>query len=275
MPPKEEKYEPGDDDLIVEVVGDWVELKHKLLTDYIMASGGARRRHSQAAYIDVFCGPGRSRIRHTRDYIDGSSVAAFKKGNESLAPFTQIEISDIREDLLSAAETRLRTIDAPVRRTPGPAVDAVKAIVAKLNPHGLHLALLDPHNLGTLSFELFRAFAKLKHVDIIVHVSLSDLQRNADRYTSKAQAEFDTFAPGWREAFNHQSMNQSALRSAMINYWSKQVEGLGLPRAEHLELIKGSNNQRLYWLLLLARHPLAHDLWQKVSSAAKQHTLFD
>jgi hypothetical protein len=47
---------------------------------------------------------------------------------------------------------------------------------------------------------------------------------------------------------------------------------LGLPRARHWELIKGDHGQRLYWLILLARNDLAHDLWKKISSAAKAPT---
>jgi hypothetical protein len=64
-------------------------------------------------------------------------------------------------------------------------------------------------------------------------------------------------------------MNQASLRAAIIKYWSDKVLALGLPRAEHCELIKGPGGQRLYWLILLARHELAHSLWSKISSAAK------
>jgi hypothetical protein len=46
-------------------------------------------------------------------------------------------------------------------------------IVQSLDRHGLHLAFLDPYNLGTLSFDLFVELAKLKRIDVIAHVSLS------------------------------------------------------------------------------------------------------
>jgi three-Cys-motif partner protein len=143
--------------------------------------------------------------------------------------------------------------------------------VQSLDPHGLHLAFLDPHNLGALSFDLFVQLAKLKHIDIIAHVSLHDLQRNADRYTSEAHDEFDRFAPGWRDNVGT-NMNQEAFRAALIEYWADQVLALGLPRARHQELIKGDRGQRLYWLILLARHELAHDLWERISSASKAPT---
>jgi hypothetical protein len=64
-------------------------------------------------------------------------------------------------------------------------------------------------------------------------------------------------------------MNQEALRGAIIQYWSDKAMTLGLPRAKHCELIKGMQGQRLYWLILLARHELAHKLWSKISSSAK------
>jgi hypothetical protein len=94
----------------------------------------------------------------------------------------------------------------------------------------------DPHNLGTLSFDLFEALAKLKKIDIIVHVSLSDLQRNVDRYTSEAYAQFDRFAPGWRENIRV-DQNQTSLRAAILKYWTEKVVALGLPRAKLCELI--------------------------------------
>ena len=274
MPPKDEQYQLGDDGLLVEKVGAWAKTKHKLLTDYIQASGGARSNYNQrsgAAYIDVFCGPGRLLIRDTDDYIDGSPVAAFKQGQASPGAFSSIEISDMDAELLDAAHTRLKKLKAPVAPTPGPAVVAMEQIVQRVHPDGLHFAFLDPHNLGALSFDLFKILQKLKHVDILVHVSIADLQRNVDLYTDK---QFDTFAPGWRSAINFKDMNKTALRSAVLNYWYDQVAGLGLTKARHSEEIRGPGNQRLYWLSLFSRDKLAHKLWAAVSSAAKQSDLF-
>jgi three-Cys-motif partner protein len=270
MVQKDEHYSLDEQGLLVENVGPWASDKLKILTDYIQASGAARRRYlgTGAAYIDVFCGPGRSQIRTTGQFIDGSPVAAFKKANGSLAPFTSINISDADPELLATAEKRLLVLGAPVLTTPGPASSAMPKIVQPLNRHGLHFAFIDPHNLGTLSFDLFESLASLKRIDIIVHVSLSDLQRNADRYTSAAHDQFEKFAPGWRDHVGT-DMNQVALRSAIIQYWSDKVMRLGLPRAEHCELIRGIKRQRLYWLIFLSRHELAHSLWSKISSSAK------
>jgi hypothetical protein len=61
----------------------------------------------------------------------------------------------------------------------------------------------------------------------------------------------------------------TALRSEILSYWSEQVTGLGLTRANHSEQIKAPGNQQLYFLSLLSRAPLAHKLWEAISSATK------
>lgn len=270
-----ERYVIGDDGLLVEKVGPWAKDKLEIVSSYVQISGATRRkyRENQPAFIDVFCGPGRSLVRSNGDYIDGSPVTAFKQGKHSVEQFASIEISDLEAELLAAATTRLQKLNAPVRATPGPAVKAIANIVSSVNQYGLHFALLDPHNLGALSFSIIEQLAKLKHIDILVHVSVSDLQRNTDLYSAEVQRQFDEFAPEWRK---HVSLdaNLQSVRASMIGYWSDLVERLELPRAKHTELIKGTGNQRLYWLMLLSKHPRAYEFWDKITSLAREPTMF-
>jgi three-Cys-motif partner protein len=223
-----EKYKVGDDGLLVEKVGPWAKDKLGIVARYVQISGATRRKYQQnsPAFIDVFSGPGRSVIRTSGAFIDGSPVTAFKQGEQSAEPFASIEISDVEPELLAAATTRLKRLKAPVHPTEGPASDAIEKIVSSLNPHGLHFALLDPHNLGALSFSIIEQLARLKRVDILVHVSISDLQRNLDLFSSEVQQQLDQFAPGWR---NHvrRDMNQQSLRAAIIAYF-RPGAGLGV-----------------------------------------------
>jgi three-Cys-motif partner protein len=120
MPQRDpEQYAEGDDGLIVEKVGAWAEEKLKIVTDYVFASGGARKKYlgTGAAYIDPFCASGRSLIRDTSRFIDGSPVAAFKRALESPGRFTSVNISDSDDELLAAATKRLTTLNAPVALT--------------------------------------------------------------------------------------------------------------------------------------------------------------
>jgi three-Cys-motif partner protein len=142
------RYVIGDDGLLVEKVGPWAKDKLEIVSAYIQISGATRRKYRGNAFIDVFCGPGRSLVCDTGEYTDGSPVIAFKQGKYSVERFATIEISDLEPELLAAATTRLKKLEAPVRPMPGPAVEAVANIASSLNKYGLHFALLDPHNLG-------------------------------------------------------------------------------------------------------------------------------
>ena len=77
-----ERYTQGDEGLIAEKVGSWAVDKLKIVTDYVYASGGARKKYAGtgAAYIDPFCGPGRSLIRDTTRSIDGPDRALRRNG---------------------------------------------------------------------------------------------------------------------------------------------------------------------------------------------------
>src|SRR5580693_9485994 len=128
MPQRDpEQYTLGDDGLIFEKVGSWASEKLKLVTDYVYASGGARKKYlgAGAAYIDPFCGSGRSLIRGTTTFIEGSPVAVFKRAVQSPGRFTSINISDGDEELLAAATKRLTALSAPVCPFAGPASESI------------------------------------------------------------------------------------------------------------------------------------------------------
>src|SRR4051812_31372431 len=106
MPVKGEHYWQDENGLWIENVGPWAKEKQKILTDYVQIASATRKKYAHCAFIDVFSGPGRSKTRDSGELIDGSPVAAFKKGQRS-QPFSAIYISDADEDLLRSAHTRL------------------------------------------------------------------------------------------------------------------------------------------------------------------------
>jgi three-Cys-motif partner protein len=111
-------------------------------------------------------------------------------------------------------------------------------------------------------------------MDVLIHVSAQDLQRNLHNYLKSGDTRLERFAPGWRDAVDT-NRSQQGVRAAILEYWSGKIEKLGLPPAKHAELISGvSHNQRLYWLVLAARHELARNLWDKIRSVTRQGDLF-
>lgn len=268
---------PGDDSLPAEEVGAWAREKHELLRRYIDISRAVRRKwigptNAGATYIDLFCGPGRARLRKTGDWIDGSCVAAWKRSVDSGTPFSVVYIADTDAEKLECATERLRRLRAPVVPIHGKSVDTVKQIANRLNPSGLHFVFIDPFNLGAFDFEVVRTLSRFKYIDMLVHVSKMDLQRNLGFNVALQQSAFETFAPGWRNSVNI-NQSQQNVRRDVFEYWRNLVANLGIDASTDMRLITGDRNQPLYWLLLVAKHKLAHKFWSSATDTG-QGSLF-
>ncbi|WP_245316093.1 three-Cys-motif partner protein TcmP [Mesorhizobium wenxiniae] len=267
----------GDDGLPAEDVGFWTKEKHAYLCRYVDMSRSVRSlwtapRKAGATYIDPFCGPGRAKVRETGEFIDGGAVAAWKKSVAGGSPFTKVYIGDLDGKRVDAAEERLRRLGAPVETFVGTAVEAIETLIPKLNPYGLHFAFLDPFSLEALDFRMIRALSGIKRIDILVHIAQMDLQRNMGKNLSGDDEAFETFAPGWESAVN-KDQAQKGVRQEVFSHWRTLVEKLGVWPSTEMKLITGSKNQPLYWLLLAAKHDLAHKFWATASNPSGQTSL--
>lgn len=258
-------------------VGAWAKDKHDRLRKYVDITRSVRKkfvaRSGEATYIDLYCGSGRALIRDTQEKIDGSQLVAFKCARDGGVQFSEIYIADASEESCLAAESRLRAAGAAPTPYIGEAEQTAREIVERLNPHGLHFAFLDPYNLDDLPFTVIETFSRLKRIDMLIHVSAQDLQRNLDAYTRPDDNRLERFAPEWRQ---HVDLNQSQrrIRAAILAFWASKIEGLGLSSAEHAELVTGlERNQRLYWLVMVSRHKLAKEFWDKIRSLSGQGDL--
>lgn len=266
-----------DDGLPVDEVGAWAKEKHDRLLKYVDISRAARRKFVEgsggATYIDLYCGTGRALVRETDETIDGSPLIAFKCAREGGVPFSEIHIADSNEEKCAAAAKRIANAGGRAATYVGPAEDTATRIVARLNKYGLHFAFLDPFNLDDLPFSVIEAFSRLKRIDLLIHVSAQDLQRNLDVYSISENGPLDHFAPGWRTAVSLKQ-SKSATRAAYIAYWASKMEALGLPPALRAELVSGTTkNQRLYWLVFVSRSDFAKGLWDKIRNLSGQGEL--
>lgn len=264
----------GDDGLPVEEVGAWAKVKINSLCRYIAISRGVRAKwlgphKGGATYIDLFCGPGRAKIRRTGEFIDGSCVAAWNESVRSETPFSRVFIADADIERRGYAAERLRRLGAPVFEVPGDATEAAKALETELSSRGLHFAFIDPYNLGAFNFAVVRSLAKFKYIDMLVHVSKMDLQRNVGLNVAAQRSAFDHFAPGWREGVDL-TQRHSTIRRSVFEYWRRQIAALGVFTSTDLQLITGDKGQHLYWLTLASRSDLAHRFWSAASQSPQR-----
>jgi three-Cys-motif partner protein len=149
---------------------------------------------------------------------------------------------------------------------------AVDRIAYALDPSGLHFAFLDPYNLENLPFSIIRRLAELPRMDMLIHVSVFDLQRNLRRYLDDGRV-LDSFMPGWRDAIDSKRVDQ-AVRTDLLQHWLGLIRQLGTSPAEGIELVSATGGQRLYWLVFVSAHELGRKLWNDIKNVDVQGRLF-
>lgn len=263
-----------EDGLPVSDVGEWALDKHERLRKYVDSAHGARRKFAgRTSYIDLYCGPGRSRVRETGELIDGSPMVAWQAGGRHGDQFAEFFLADDAPENVAAAQHRLESRGAKVSAYAGKAEAVVGKVAAALDPYGLHFAFLDPFNLDDLPFSVIEELSRLKRMDLLIHVSAMDLKRNLHVYLdSGPDTPLDRFAPGWRKAVDGRQRNE-IVRLGVLEHWKGLISKLGTFADDRVEGIENSKGVDLYWLVLVARNDLAHKLWGEISNTSVQGRL--
>jgi three-Cys-motif partner protein len=265
----QDRYEiDAKDGLRRAIVGSWAPEKHLRLRKYVDITRAVRRKFGgNATYIDLYCGPGRAKIRETGEIVDGSAVLAASEAARR-NPYREIIIGDLDPVNVAACEARLKRGGASnVRAYAGTAVEVAAQVFPTLNPTGFNLAFLDPFNIEALPFQVIQTLAKAPRMDLLIHVSIMDLQRNVR--SMMASSKLDDFAPGWERKVNRAATN-TALVMGVFEHWRGLLSELGYLVSANIERVTGNRNQPLYWLVLAAKHDLADKLWGEVSQVAPQ-----
>ena len=202
-------------------------------------------------------------MKDTGEVTHGSPLVAWTKSVDSNTAFTQVHIADADARMVDASATRLRNHGASVHTETGKAEETVARIIQKLDKYALHVAFLDPYNLEALPFDVIRNLAGLRRMDILIHVSLQDLNRNLLRYLDADNSPLDSFAPDWR---THVDGKRSIthVRGKLFEYWRSLLRAIGMSTTESAELVVGGNKQPLYWLAFAARDKRALEFWEKI-----------
>ena len=272
----------NDEDVILEdgypamMAHIWALEKHERLRKYIDISKGVRKKFIRgsggATYIDLFSGPGKSYVKETGQIIDGSPLVACECAESSGSQFQEVHLADTNAAYLEAVKTRLSKFSVEVKTYHGEAANQIDAVLNSLNPYGLHFAFLDPFALSPLSFAIIKKLCALKHIDLLIHVSLYDMQVNYHNLLREDNPILDRFAPGWRDKVNITG-NQKATRIAIVSHWTDLMKLSGVESATGAELVTGEQGQNLYWLVFAARNELARKFWDSVRNINKQHTM--
>jgi len=265
------------DGLVTDIVGPWASEKHERLRKYIDSYRSARvmflppKGSGGAAYVDLFSGPGRSQVDESGEFVDGSPLVAYKSAQSSGTRFSNLHFNDLDRENVDALRQRIANLVATANCYNETAEVAVDHITYALNPAGLHFAFLDPYNLENLPFSIIEKLAKLPRMDMLIHVSIFDLQRNLRRYLNDGRI-LDAFMPGWRTAVDVNG-NDQAVRTQLLHHWLSLIKSLGTTPADGIELVSATGGQRLYWLVFVSAHQLGRRLWNDIRNVNVQGRL--
>jgi three-Cys-motif partner protein len=274
---KSEHYEVDEiDGFPRQVIGEWsFEDKHERLKRYVFASHGARRRFwrefgRECGFIDLYCGPGKAKIRDSGRVVDGSPITAAKTAREC-TPFQKYVIGDIDQALLTACSHRLEAVNAQeIVSLKGPAERTVSDAVKELDKRGLHFAFVDPFN-ANLPFSVIETLSSLDHMDQLLHFSVMDFRRNMKEMMRDGR--LDALAPGWASVVS-KSMGIDEQRRAIFDHWRGLLcSKLRYKVSDKVVNVPGPNKADIYWLVFVSRHDLGGKLWAEVSDLSPQGRL--
>lgn len=259
---------PGDDGLPVQCVGTWTGDKHDILRRYIEATRATRSKYlpprpnpGGAAYVDLFAGPGRARIRGKPDLVDGSPLIAVRHQE---APFTRVVLCDADPENVAALRLRTKEPSSRVVVEQGDCNGIIDTLAAEIPEGGLNLALVDPFSLKALRFETVAKLAAFRRMDLIVFFPVWEIRRFAGVHRA-------TYAPLLTRALGTSDWEQ-VLRHAsevpqLIRVFHRQLETrFGYtPNNTYSAPIMGSNRVALYHLVFASKHSRGDRIWESVT----------
>ncbi len=260
------------DGLPVRCVGEWSKHKYYYLGRYVDAFTTAMQGKWKGGlcYIDLFSGPGKSRIRETGREIDASPLISL----QTKSHFSQYIFVDSDETCVNALRQRVSRFPNLIHPIRADCNKDISAIMNEIPSGSLSLAFADPTGLD-LHFQTLQRLTEERKVDlIIIYPEGMALKRNIPKWVrSKKQNALDLWMGdnGWKEVYEStlkQFGYEEAVR-AILAYYREKLKDLDYQKAKSGEqiLVRSSTRKlRLYQLLFASKHPLGYELWAKIAA---------
>lgn len=132
----------------------------------------------------------------------------------------------------------------------------------------LTFCFVDPFNIDELNFDTIRSIQGKFFVDFLVLIpSFMDINRNEKYYTRVGDHSIDLYlgTNSWREKWRNQQRSSISFGDFIAQEFCMQMKELNYlyEGPSDLELIRGDNNQPLYYLAFFSKHPLGLRFWRE------------
>lgn len=270
---------PEEDGLPTRASNLYALYKLKALSLYIEITNAAMRNKPWADryYIDLQAGPGKNTIGNS--ILLGSPLIALT----TEYPFTQYRFNELKPEIKSALETRVRAsnIHERVKIFQDDANEIVRSICDEIKLRDktkdrnlystLNLAFLDPEGLE-LHWSTVEHLASVNKMDLIINFSTSGLRREigaqhydiVDRFFGSTK---------WRKAI--EITDATKKRRYLIDTYLSQLKQFGYnvevdpDLGSHDIAFKNSRNAQVYSLIFASKNPLGDKFWREAAKRTK------
>lgn len=265
-----------DDGLLLREVGDWSKEKLHYVAGYMNMFTTSMRKKWVLVYVDLFAGPGKSKVKDTGQLVKGSPLLALDLPYR----FKKYIFVETAPKSLSALEKRIAAYrDQTDIHITGTDCNKAAAEIASLIPSdSLTLAFIDPKGCD-IHFATIKALADSRRVDLLMTFPMGmDIKRNVDtaaRHTGKDWTRFDHFfgSTNWRRTYLTALASggwKVAIQKTM-EFYKDQLKDLGYKEIKTpLEILirETHTDVPLYYLLFASKNPLGTDFWKKISATS-------
>ena len=259
------------DKLPARCVGTWSKDKLFYLGRYCrIFTTGMKNKWRNRVFIDLFCGPGRCRVRPQGDFEDGSPLIALREA------FTHYYFVDISSHCIDALEKRASGLEAVpgkemkiVRGDANECIDDLVRQIDDLGPETIGFAFVDPPGIQ-LHFETLRRLSKSTRIDLLINFPLGmNIKRQLKHQLQKDpedESDFDRYfgTTQWRDLCEESPGSTRSIGWRLLQLYQEQLRSLGYAYVGDEHAVK-NRGVSLYMLVFASKNPRGREFWEKVT----------
>ncbi len=224
-------------------------------------------------YVDLYAGPGYTRIIETNRILRTSPLIALSLPN----PFNVYIFCDENKKYIDTLETRVKR-EFQGKETyfiNGDCNKSIEEIKNKIPAHAkgkrvLTFCFADPFDLN-LEFKTIKELSANKLVDLLIlQAYYMDANRNYENYLNEDNNKIAKFLGDrdWRNKFQESEYYPNNFVQFLTNAYDKNMKELKYlePKINSIKL--PFKNVKLYYLSFYSKHPRGNDLYKKVQEYA-------
>jgi three-Cys-motif partner protein len=258
-----------DDGLHTPEVGDWAEHKYRLIAYYAeMFSTSMKQKWDSRAYIDLFAGAGRGRVRDTARILETSALLALGVPD----PFDRYVFCDLDPACTDALQRRCDREYGDTRRVnylTGDSNELVQEILDLMREQRQRGSLLsfcvaDPCKMANLKFSTIEQLSTLYADFLVLIPSYMDAHRNEGAYMSSGNTTVEEFLgdPDWR---TKRAASAGDFGAFIVDQFGQAMKRLGFiynGPGEEVPIYLPGKNFKLYHLAFYSKNELGMKFWR-------------